>query len=53
MQDYVRCAAQIEPELVGGELVAGHPVGLEAVLEFRYHLLHASPVAVAIRIYEA
>ena len=52
MQDYVRCAVQIEPELVGGELVAGHPVGLEAVLEFRYHLLHASPVAVAIRIYE-
>ena len=32
MQDYVRCAVQIEPELVGGELVAGHPVGLEAVL---------------------
>ena len=53
MQDYVRCAVQIEPELVGGELVAGHPVGLETVLEFRYHLLHASPVAVAIRIYEA
>lgn len=47
MQDYVRCAVQIEPELVGGELVAGHPVGLEAVLEFRYHLLHASPVAVS------
>lgn len=53
MQDYVHCAVQIEPELVGGKLVAGHPVGLEAVLEFRYHLLHASPLAVAIRIYEA
>ena len=27
MQDYVCGAVQIEPELVGGELVAGHPVG--------------------------
>ena len=53
MQDYICCAVQIEPELVGGESVAAHPIRIEPVLEFRYHLLHASPVAVAIRIYEA
>ena len=53
MQDYVRYAVQIEPELVGGELVAGHPVGLESVLELGYHLLHASPVTIALGVYEA
>lgn len=46
-------AVQIESELVGGELVAGHPVGLESVLEFGNHLLHASSVAIAFRVYEA
>ena len=53
MQDYVCSAMQIESELVGGELVAGHPVGLEPVLEFGNHLLHASSVAIAFRVYEA
>lgn len=52
MQDYVCSAMQIESELVGGELVAGHPVGLEPVLEFGNHLLHASSVAIAFRVYE-
>ena len=52
MQDYVRGAVQIESELVGGELVAGHPVGLQTVLEFGNHLFHAAPVAVAFRVHE-
>ena len=49
----VYSAVRIESELVGGELVAGHPVGLESVLEFGNHLLHASSVAIAFRVYEA
>lgn len=53
MQDYVCSAVQIESELVGRELVAGHPVGLESVLEFGDHLLHASSVTIAFRVYEA
>ena len=53
MQDYVYDAVQIESELVRGELVAGHPVGLEPVLEFGNHLCHASSVAIAFRVYEA
>lgn len=52
-QDYVCSAVQIESELVGRELVAGYPVGLESVLEFGNHLLHASSVAIAFRVYEA
>lgn len=44
---------QIESELVGRELVAGHPVGLESVLEFGDHLLHASSVTIAFRVYGA
>ena len=32
MQDYVCSAVQIESELVGRELIAGHPVCLESVL---------------------
>lgn len=53
MQDYVCSAVQIESELVCRELVAGHPVGLESVLEFGDHLLHASSVTIAFRVYEA
>ena len=49
MQDYVCSAVQIESELVGRELVAGHPVGLES----GDHLLHASSVTIAFRVYEA
>lgn len=52
MQDYVCSVVQIESELVGRELVAGHPVGLESVLEFGDYLLHASSVAIAFRVYE-
>lgn len=53
MQDYVCSAVQIESELVGRELVAGYPVDLESGLEFGNHLLHASSVAIAFRVYEA
>lgn len=53
MQDYVCCAVQIESGLVGRELVAGQPVGLESVHEFGNHLLHVSSVAIAFRVYEA
>lgn len=52
IQDYVCGAVQIESELVGRKLVAGHPVGLESVLEFGNHLLHASSLAIAFRVYE-
>lgn len=52
MQDYVCSVVQIESELVGRELVAGYPVGLESVLEFGDYLLHASSVAIAFRVYE-
>lgn len=46
-------AVQMESELVGRELVARHPVGLESVLVFGDHLLHASSVTIAFRVYEA
>lgn len=52
MQDYVCSSVQLESELVGRELVAGHPVGLKSVLEFCNHLLHASSTAIAFRVYE-
>lgn len=53
MQDYVCSAVQIESELVGRELVAGHPVGFESVLELGDHLPHAYSVTIALRVDEA
>ena len=53
MQDHICCAVQIEPELVGGELVAAHPVGLQTILELSNHLLHSASVAEAVGVYEA
>lgn len=46
VHDDVGRAVEEEPELVGGELVAGHPVGHEPLLELPYPEFAVAPVAV-------